>query len=151
MLQKIYFAFLLILLSHFKTLAQTNMAQERWVDSIYNSMPDTIKIAQLIMIRAHSNLGTDHIAKVEDQIKRYQVGGLCFFQGTPEKQAELTNRYQAISKVPLFVSMDAEWGLNMRLKETAIAWPKQMMLGAIQDNSLIYKFGTAIADRKSVV
>jgi len=145
MLQKIYFSFLLILFSHLKTIAQTNVAQERWVDSIYNSMPDTARIAQLMIIRAHSNLGADHIAKVEDQIKRYQVGGLCFFQGTPEKQAELTNRYQAISKVPLFVSMDAEWGLSMRLKETAIAWPKQMMLGAIQDNSLIYKFGAAVA------
>ena len=145
MLRKIYFAFLLVLFSNLKTFAQTNIAQEQWVDSVYNSMPDTIKIAQLVMIRAHSNLGADHIAKVEDQIKRYQVGGLCFFQGTPEKQAELTNRYQTLSKVPLFISMDAEWGLNMRLKETAIAWPKQMMLGAIQDNRLIYKYGAAIA------
>ena len=116
-----------------------------WVDSVYQSLSDTQRLGQLFIIRAQSNLGTDHEAQVEDLIQRFQVGGLCFFQGTPEKQLELTNRYQALAKVPLFISMDAEWGLNMRLKDAAIAYPKQLMLGAIQDNTLIYKFGQAVA------
>jgi beta-N-acetylhexosaminidase len=120
-------------------------AEARWVDSVYNSMDDTARLGQLFMIRAHSNLGADHIAQVEDLIRRYKVGALCFFQGTPEKQVELTNRYQRITQLPLMVAMDAEWGLNMRLKETAVAYPKQMMLGAIADNSLIYQFGATVA------
>lgn len=37
-------------------------------------------------------------------------------QGTPDKQIELLNRYQAASKVPLMVGFDGEWGLSMRLK-----------------------------------
>ncbi len=119
-------------------------AENRWVDSVYNALPDSLRYTQLFIIRAHSNLGDDHVAKVENLIKQYQVGGLCFFQGTPEKQAELTNRYQALANVPLLVTMDAEWGLNMRLKEAVTAYPKQMMLGAIQDNSLIYKFGAQV-------
>lgn len=121
-------------------------AEDRWVDSLYETLSDTQRLGQLLMIRAHSNLGADHIAQVENLIEKYHVGGLCFFQGTPEKQLALTNRYQALTKVPLFISMDAEWGLNMRLKGAAIAYPKQMMLGAIQDNSLIYKFGQAVAN-----
>ncbi|MDZ7876539.1 MAG: glycoside hydrolase family 3 N-terminal domain-containing protein [Saprospiraceae bacterium] len=120
-------------------------AADLWVDETYKSMSDTARIGQLFMIRAHSNLGEDHIQKVMNEINRYQIGGLCFFQGTPEKQAYLTNKYQKLSKIPLFVSMDAEWGLNMRLKESTIAFPKQMMLGAIQDNNLIYRFGLAVA------
>lgn len=120
-------------------------AADKWVDDTYNAMSDTARMGQLIVVRAHSNLGEDHIQKVMAEIQTYGVGGLCFFQGTPEKQANLTNQYQKLSKVPLFVSMDAEWGLNMRLKESTIAFPKQMMLGAIQDNNLIYRFGEAVA------
>ncbi len=137
-------SFSLLIFSFLKPLAAQSL-EDMWVNTTYNSMNDTQRIGQLIMIRAHSNLGADHIAEVEYLIQKYHVGSLCFFQGTPEKQAQLTNRYQTLSKIPLFIAMDAEWGLNMRLKETAIAYPKQMMLGAIQDNSLIYKFGVAVA------
>jgi beta-glucosidase-like glycosyl hydrolase len=103
------------------------------------------KVGQLFMIRAHSDLGPDHIKSVEDQIKKYKVGGLCFFQGTPTKQAELTQKYQNLSTIPLFVSQDAEWGLGMRLKDKAISYPKQLTLGAIKDNTLIYDMGRDIA------
>lgn len=134
-----------VLLSFSMSLQAQKTAPDGWVDSVYQSLSDTQRLGQLFIIRAQSNLGTDHEAQVEDLIQRFQVGGLCFFQGTPEKQLELTNRYQALAKVPLFISMDAEWGLNMRLKDAAIAYPKQLMLGAIQDNTLIYKFGQAVA------
>lgn len=118
--------------------------QATWVDNTYMLMSDEEKIGQLIMIRAHSDLGLEHINDVKKQIKKYHVGGLCFFQGTPEKQAELSNSYQSISKLPLMVSMDAEWGLGMRLKESAISFPKAMMLGAITDNRLIEEMGIEI-------
>lgn len=125
-----------------KIQSQTN--EDKWVEETYNALSDTQRLGQLFMIRAQSNAGYDH-TEVEDLIKKYHVGALCFFQGTPERQAELTNRFQALSKVPLMVAMDAEWGLNMRLKSATIAYPKQMMLGAIQDNALIYRFGAAVA------
>jgi beta-glucosidase-like glycosyl hydrolase len=118
----------------------------RWVDSIYNVMTDDERIGQLFMIRAHSDKGEDHVREVAKFINTYHVGGLCFFQGTPEKQASLTNYYQTLSsRVPLMVSMDAEWGLGMRLKETTVSYPRQLGLGAIQDNTLIYDMGKEIA------
>ena len=120
--------------------------EKLWVDSIFKTLTIDQQIGQLFMIRAHSNLGADHTASVKQQIKKYHVGGLCFFQGTPLKQAQLTNQYQALSShVPLMVAMDAEWGLAMRHKEAAIRYPMQMTLGAINDNSLIYKMGVDIA------
>src|SRR5436305_11245828 len=88
---------------------------DRWVDSVFNSLSKEEKIAQLMVIRAHSNLGPEHVAQVTDLIKNYKVGALCFFQGGPVRQAELTNYYQSISKTPLMITMDAEWGLGMRL------------------------------------
>src|SRR3989338_8468591 len=64
-------------------------------------------------------------------------------QGGPIRHAELYNRYQAESKVPLLISIDGEWGLAMRL-DSVVKYPWQMTLGAIQDNNLIYKMGEDI-------
>jgi beta-N-acetylhexosaminidase len=116
-----------------------------WVDSVFKTLTIDDKIGQLIIVRAHSDKGPEHIADVEKLVQKNKVGGLCFFQGTPEKQAELTNRYQHLSNVPLLVSTDAEWGLNMRLKSTVTSLPMMMMLGAITDNELIYEYGKELA------
>lgn len=115
-----------------------------WVDSVFETMSFEEKIGQLFIIRAHSDLGNDHVQSVLSQIKKYNVGGLCFFQGTPEKQASLTAQYQEKSKIPLLVSMDAEWGLGMRFKEKGLSFPRQLMLGAIQDHKEIEAMGYAI-------
>lgn len=120
--------------------------EEQWIDSVFTAMTPEQRLGQLFMIRAHSDLGADHIAKVERLIKKYHVGSLCFFQGTPEKQVELSNRYQKLSPhVPLMVAIDGEWGLGMRMKASTISFPQQLMLGAIQDNRLIYEMGKEIA------
>ena len=117
-----------------------------WVDSMFNALSPEERLGQLFMIRAHSDRGPEFEQEVEETIRQYHVGGLCFFQGTPERQAELTNRYQALSdRLPLLVSMDAEWGLGMRLKDAVISYPKQIMLGAITDNRLIYDMGRDLA------
>src|SRR6266487_6319031 len=90
-----------------------NLSQNAWVDSVFNSLNKEERIAQLMVIRAHSNLGPDQVAQVTDLIQKYNVGALCFFQGGPLRQASLTNFYQGIAKTPLMVTIDAEWGLGM--------------------------------------
>jgi beta-glucosidase-like glycosyl hydrolase/CubicO group peptidase (beta-lactamase class C family) len=106
------------------------------------------RIGQLFMIRAHSDLGADHIRQVKEQITKYHVGGLCFFQGTASKQVTLTNDYQSLTRrIPLMIAMDAEWGLGMRFSSGVISYPRQLMLGAIQDNTLIYEFGNELAEQ----
>lgn len=115
------------------------------VDSLFSTMTIEEKVGQLFMIRAHSDKGPAYEKQVEEQIKKYNVGGLCFFQGTAGKQVELINRYQRESKIPLMVSMDAEWGPAMRFKTGVVNFPRQLMMGALQDNTLIYDFGKEIA------
>jgi beta-N-acetylhexosaminidase len=118
-----------------------------WVDSVFQQMSEDERIGQLFMIRAHSNLKQDHIDGVKRMIRQYHVGGLCFFQGTAQKQAVLTNEYQGLVKrIPLMIAMDAEWGLGMRLKTTTLSYPRQLMLGAIRDNRLIYDMGARVAE-----
>ncbi len=120
-----------------------NYGQTIWVDSILNSMTLDQKIGQLFMVQAYSNRDEKHKVAIDRMIKKYQVGGLIFMQGTPQKQAALTNHYQSISKIPLLVAIDAEWGLDMRLKNT-YRFPWNMTLGAIQDNQLIEAFGKQV-------
>ena len=115
-------------------------AQEKWVDSILNSMTVDQKMGQLFMIQAYSNLDTVHENKIKEMIQKYHVGNLIFMQGTPSKQVKLTNTYQSLSKIPLMIGFDGEWGLDMRLQNT-YRFPWNMTLGAIQDNTLIRKFG----------
>lgn len=115
-------------------------AQARWVDSIMNVMSLEEKIGQLFMVQAYSNKDEEHESFIKEMISKYHVGNLIFMQGTPEKQATLTNIYQSISKVPLLIGFDGEWGLDMRLKNT-YRFPWNMTLGAIQDNQLIERFG----------
>ena len=121
-------------------------AAKRWVNKKFRKLSDDQKIAQLMIIRAHSNLGPDHVAEVFEQIKKYNVGGLCFFQGGPIRQAILTNYYQKIAKTPLMISIDGEWGLGMRL-DSVINYPRQLMMGAVPDANLIYEFGVAVGEQ----
>ena len=118
--------------------------QNHWVDSVFKKMNRRKKIAQLFFIRAHTDKGQAYEDSVGEIIKDEQVGGLVFFQGGPVRQADLLNKYQKLCKVPLLVAMDGEWGVGMRLDST-ISYPYQMTLGAIQDNSLIYKMGQQVA------
>jgi beta-N-acetylhexosaminidase len=121
-------------------------AAERWVKKKFRKLSKDEKIAQLMIIRAHSNLGPEHVAEVVDLIKKYNVGGLCFFQGGPVRQAMLTNMYQDIAKTPLMISIDGEWGLGMRL-DSVINFPRQLMMGATPDAKLIYEFGRAVGEQ----
>lgn len=121
-------------------------AAERWVKKKFRKLNKDQRIAQLMIIRAHSNLGAEHVAEVTELIKKYNVGGLCFFQGGPVRQALLTNQYQAIAKTPLLISIDGEWGLGMRL-DSVINYPRQLMMGATTDAKLIYTFGRAVGEQ----
>lgn len=119
--------------------------QQKWVDSIRNKLTLKQKIGQLFMIEAYSNRDEKHTSEIKKTIKKYRIGGLIFMQGTPEKQAELTNKFQAASKIPLLVGFDGEWGLNMRL-QNSFRYPWNMTLGAIQNNELIEQFGIQLGE-----
>ena len=120
-------------------------AEDRWVDSVYNSLTMEQRVAQLICMRANQP-DKPYDQNVAKYIKQYNIGGVCFFRNDLTAQLEQTNAWQAQAQTPLMVSIDAEWGLAMRLKNT-IAYPYQMTLGAVNDNDLIYSMGEQIAEQ----
>ncbi|MDM8178070.1 MULTISPECIES: glycoside hydrolase family 3 protein [Olivibacter] len=119
--------------------------EHTWVDSVFNRLSKKDRIAQMFMVRAHTNLGNAYSDSVAKVIKKQKLGGVVLFQGGPVRHANLINRYQKLAKVPLLMALDGEWGLGMRLMDSTISFPYQMALGAVQDERLIYQMGQEIA------
>lgn len=136
--------------SHYTTfdplISQDTLSQKKWVDSIMNLMTIKEKVGQLFMVSAYSNKDENHKADVQTLIKDYYVGGLIFMQGSPYKQALLTNHYQSVAKIPLLIGFDGEWGLNMRLDST-YRYPWNLTLGAVSDNDLITQMGQRLGQQ----
>nr|WP_321485887.1 glycoside hydrolase family 3 N-terminal domain-containing protein [uncultured Draconibacterium sp.] len=139
---------LLILIAIRETaMAQTQPAEtdkNHWVDSVFQSLSAEQRIAQLIWINTAADKNISSQLKVAELIKKYNLGGVIFFTGNPEKQAELTNFYQASAQTPLFVAMDAEWGAGMRL-HNVMPFPYNMMMGASHNPELIKQATTEMA------
>ncbi len=121
-----------------------NETKTPWADSVFQSLDLRDRVAQLFMVAAYSNRDAAHKNELKKLIKEEKIGGLIFFQGDPDSQMKLTRDYQEISETPLWLGMDIEWGLSMRLKNS-IHYPYQMTLGAMDDDSLVYQMGAQIA------
>lgn len=123
------------------------LAQEsRWVDSVMNRLSLKEQIAQLMVVRVPLDMAEKDVkAFVKDNLKKYEVGGVCFFAGNSVRQLDLTKRFQEASDIPLLITTDAEWGLGMRLKD-CYSFPRQMLMGALppEYDSLIYEVGREI-------
>lgn len=117
-----------------------------WADSVLNALTYQEKLGQLFMVDAFSNKDSVHVQQIATLIDSFKVGGLIFFKGTPYKQAVLTNYYQSLTKVPLMIGIDGEWGLSMRLDST-IRYPRQMTLTAGKSLNGVYEMGSAIAEQ----
>ena len=143
------FSITLLFISFSKSFSSTsnNIIPEKsdslWVDSVFNTLSPFERISQLFMIRVLSDKDDAYYRDILKLTCDYKVGGICFFKGNPTKQAKLTNTLQGMLDIPMLISIDGEWGLGMRLDST-ISFPRQMTLGAIQNDSLIYKMGVEI-------
>jgi len=127
-------------------------AAKRWADSVYKTLSNDEKIAQLMVVRLSTiDSKTKHVTFYDKEVmalvNKYNVGGICVFQGSPVKQAEIINNLQAAAKTPIMMCIDAEWGVGMRLIDSVLPLPKQMMLGAMKDQSIVYKYGQVVADQ----
>ncbi len=125
--------------------AQT-ASMKQWVDSTYESLSQEERLGQLFVIMVQSQASEKVLAAFEKEVNEYKPGGVIFSLGTPYKQVQLTNLYQSLSKVPLMISMDAEWGVAMRLDSVPV-YPWNMTLGAVQDLDLIRRIGKHMGEQ----
>ena len=141
------FSSLAVLAQQFNPLLVQNDRENQrvWVDSIYSNMSLQEKVGQLFMVDIYSSDPKEKKDKVKDLIQNQYIGGIIFSKGGPKQQVQLNNEFQALSRTPLIMAMDAEWGLAMRLDST-FAYPWNMTLGAISDNKIIQKIGKRIGE-----
>lgn len=133
------------------SIAQNNSANI-WADSVFKTLSDDERIAQLMVVRlstydSKTKTVTFFDKQVADLVKKYNVGGVCIFQGSPVKQANIINTLQAQAKTPILMCIDAEWGVGMRMIDSVLPLPKQMMLGAVQDANIAYEYGKIVAEQ----
>lgn len=114
---------------------QENLTIDEKVDKTVESMSQTEKLGQMVMIGIQ---GT----KVDDDslymLNQYHMGGVILFDRnmeSPEQVKQLTSDLQAQSneKVPLFIGIDEEGGDVVRMAEKLTPPPSQKEIGATGD------------------
>ncbi len=146
-----WFAFIIALTLSGSVSAQknTNLSAEKWVDSVFNTLSENQKIAQLMVVRMSGLQNGRPVffdKEVEELVKKYNIGSICLFQGGPLQHAQRVNYLQSIARTPILVTVDGEWGLGMRF-DSVQSLPRQMMLGAMQNPGLMYEYGKLVADQ----
>ena len=86
-----------------------------WVDSVFATLTLEEKIGQLLMPRGNYSGKPHPVDSLRKWVQQYKIGGIVFFASGPTAQASLTNELQALSRVPLLIGQDFEWGVGMRI------------------------------------
>ena len=120
-------------------------AASRWVDSVFNSMDAERRVGQLIAQVVDPRNLSSAKSVIKKMVDDYHIGFVYFSEGTLQNHAELANYTNSLSELPVIVSLDGEWGLSMRMEGTP-RFPKNMTLGAIQDDRLLYDYGREMAE-----
>lgn len=132
--------------TQFKKYTQGATDEIAWIDSVYKTMSLEEKIGQLFMVPAFGREDGGQDIEMQNLITNYHIGGVIFMKGDPSTQVMLANRYQNYAKIPLAIAQDAEWGVAMRL-QNVVKFPKNMALGAIRNDSLLYELGTMMGQQ----
>ncbi|MBQ3731411.1 MAG: serine hydrolase [Muribaculaceae bacterium] len=120
------------------------VAMERWVDSVFNSMSPDARIGQLIIAAVTPSTNDATRALVQRLVTQNMVGGLIYEKSTIAEQASVTNLAQSLATVPLMITIDGEWGLGMRLKDVP-NFQRNLILGAVDNDMLLYEYGREVA------
>ena len=118
---------------------------KKWVDSIFQTLTLEEKIGQLLLPRGNYSGKPHDTAQLKQWVKDYKIGGIVFFASNPTTQVTITNELQALSRVPLLIGQDFEWGVGMRLDSTD-RFPYASTIGAMKGNEhLIEEMGKEVA------
>src|SRR5207248_816692 len=125
---------------------------ETWADKTLRKLCLEEKVGQLFMIWVRAeflNANSPEYLQLRDQMQKYHVGSFAMtvrfeppflYRNQPYEAAELLNRLQKDSKLPLLVAADFERGVTMRLYG-ATAFPHAMAFGATGKLDYAESFG----------
>lgn len=119
-------------------------AMEQWVEQTMSQLSPRERVAQLFVmaVSPRDNEGTR--AMVKKMVVDNKVGGFIYHESSVADQVAITNYAQSLAAVPLLMTIDGEWGVSMRLKDTPL-FPRNLFLGAIDDDKMLYDYGREVA------
>jgi len=141
--RKLLFISLSLLTSYLLSFPTILPAQDRSIDSLFNRMSVREKIAQLIIVSFSSDYNDKSTIEAEELIKKEGIGGVILMESKLTEVVKMINHFQDISHIPLLVTIDGEWGPSMRI-DSLPSFPRQMQLGALNSDTLVYLMGRAI-------
>ena len=133
---------LLLLMICVMPMCALGQKQDR-VERMMRKMSVRDKVGQLFII----NYG--HYTpegEIEEMIKKDRIGGLIIMEDEMGHYVNRMNEFQKLSRIPLVISIDGEWGASMRF-DTLTQFPRNMQLGALSNKDMVYKVGSAMADQ----
>ena len=125
---------------------------EKWAEKTLRKMSVEEKVGQLFMIWTRAeflNLNSPTYVQLRDAMNKYHVGSFAItvryeppflYKNQPYEAAELLNRLQRDSKLPLLVAADFELGVSNRLYGTT-GFPNAMAIGATGRTEYAEAFG----------
>ena len=119
-------------------------AMDAWVEAQIATMTPAQRVAQLIIMGVDPKDDEPTRALVKRYVAENGVGGLIYNECTIHDMATITNYAQSLASVPLMMTIDGEWGLAMRVEGTP-RFPRNLMLGAIDDDRILYQYGREVA------
>ena len=116
---------------------------DRQVDSVFRTLSTKEKIGQIMVIEFSSKEGKKRQAEQKRLIQKYKIGGLIPMNDVLVPAMKRMNQLNKWAKIPMLITIDGEWGANMRWKEIP-AFQRFMQLGALSSDSLVYQVGKFI-------
>lgn len=143
---KSFYLLLQIKLLLIPLILSTQLHSDNWSKETLNTLSLKDKISQLVMVPVWTSGKNENIGDALELIDKYSIGGVLFMQGSIDSQQKAAMALQKRSKIPLLFGQDNEWGLDLRLKGS-LRFPRNLTLGALQNDHLIYDLGKEIANQ----
>lgn len=115
-----------------------------WADSLTASMTLEQRVGQLFMPAVYASDDAATLRLLRSYVADLHIGGVVLLKGDLRAAASLADTLQKLSETGLFVAIDAEWGLRMRLDD-APDFPDNSRLGAKATEELMYEYGREMA------
>src|SRR5712692_11260987 len=135
---------------------------EKWAEKTLRKLSIEEKVGQLFMIWVRAeflNVNSPEYLQLRDSMRKYHVGSFAMtvrweppflYRNQPYEAAELLNRLQQDSKLPLLIAADFERGVTMRLYG-ATTFPHAMAFGAAGKLDYAKAFGRITAQEARAI
>lgn len=115
-----------------------------WADSATNAMSLQLRVGQLIMPAVYTTTDDATMERISDYADRLGVGGIILLKGDVMSAAQIADSVSRLAPYGLFIAVDAETGLSMRLRDAPeFLWNSHISSSA--DAETLFDYGRELA------